>query len=97
MSAVINKFEEFLLRIQAQGKEWDGALKALFAVLLTMKDTNLQSAILAQQNKYLEGTLTKVSELSNYAVMINMNLVMVGAMDGSRSKDWADCSIDNAG
>ena len=29
MSAVVNRFKEFLHRIQAQGKEWKGALKAL--------------------------------------------------------------------
>ena len=74
VSAVINRFEEFHHRIQAQGKEWDGALKALFKVLLTTEDENFKSAILSKQNKYLDGSLTEVSELSKYAVTIYTNL-----------------------
>ena len=74
VSAVVNRFQEFLHRIQAQGKEWKGSLRALFKVLLTTEDESFRSAILSKQNKYLAGRLTQVSELSNYAVEIYMNL-----------------------
>ena len=74
VSAVVNRFKKFLHRIKAQGKEWDSALKALFKVLLTMIDENFRSAILSKQNKYLDGSLTEVSELSKYRVTIYTNL-----------------------
>ena len=61
MSAVVDRFEEFLHRIQAQGEEWKGALKALFKVLLTTEDENFRAVILSKQNKYLDGSLTEVS------------------------------------
>ena len=77
VSAVVNRFEEFLHQIQAQGKEWDGELKALFKVLLTTEDENFRSAILSKQNKYLDGSLTEVSELSKYAVTIYTNLTLL--------------------
>ena len=41
---------------------------------MTREDENFRAAILSKQNKYLAGSLTQVSELSNYGVQIYTNL-----------------------
>ena len=73
VSAVVNKFEEIVARINANGRKWDDEITALFKVLETNEDSQFNTAIQIKESEHSAGTLTKLSELTSFVTAIYTN------------------------